>query len=622
MSDIDDNNKENDNWNEFLNPDKDKDKDAWPDFPKGESEEVMIDDIGAKSESKTEDKSKQQSNNDYSPFGKNCIYYKTNTDPDRWIGGTEDNRLVEFELKVRMTEGIITSQRYIMTRSFTTCKPLKMVKHKNMLSFLDLPQRYTMQFKGEEASGSFTIKHKTLSEISGQLRDGNALTESGIDIALQTQIKAFEKAKLLEENDDMHFIGFFTNENRTVIIPSEVEFKEIDNAKLTEALNYINELAEFGYSGRLDLLAHTIKFGIIAPCSFIFKYIKSAWLEWMDLYGKPNASKSTSGKIILAIDGHDKEEEYSVNMGHVDTIARLGETIGATTFPKLVDEMDFNDDKKLVSNVKMAISNTILRIVLDRYRRKETILALSALIMTSNSEPPKESGFRKRLAIRYFPDNEIHFKDAEDSKKFDALLTNLNKLQALGDFRNKFIMENQDMILNKYMTPFEKALKIIIAAYEQTGVTLPDWLLNGELVQNPLEETIGDNAVYIRHAFETYIQTNFRNALQIWQRTESPEDLALLPSKTDAILMKLLESNKLVDIKRRPSDGKIIIYRSLINELYKHEVNSEQLPNLRALADSIGAKYGVYHGNKVAIIEGGKLSEYFDNVYNEDSGDT
>jgi len=162
------------------------------------------------------------------------------------------------------------------------------------------------------------------------------------------------------------------------------------------------------------------------------------------------------------------------------------------------------------------------------------------------------------------------------------------------------------------MTPFEKAQKIMIAAYEQTGITLPDWLLNGELLQNPLEETIGDNVVYIRHAFETYILENFRKSLTIWQKTKA-EDMPILPHAIGERLMILIDSDELVDIKRRPS-GDIVIYRSLINELYKYGVNTEQLPNLRALADSIGADYQVYHGKKVITVDGSKLLEYFSQI--------
>jgi len=108
----------------------------------------------------------------------------------------------------------------------------------------------------------------------------------------------------------------------------------------------------------------------------------------MHLYGKPNASKSSTGRIILAIDGHEKDDDYNVNMGHVDNIARLGDTISQSTFPKLVDEMDFTDNKVLINNVKSAVDQPRLRMVLDRSRRREYIPALSAFIMTSNPPPP------------------------------------------------------------------------------------------------------------------------------------------------------------------------------------------------------------------------------------------
>ena len=80
----------------------------------------------------------------------------------------------------------------------------------------------------------------------------------------------------------------------------------MDRQKLKESLEYINELARVGYQNRLDLLSHSILFGIIAPYSFVFKVIRAPALEWMHLYGKPNASKSSMGRIILAIDDMKK----------------------------------------------------------------------------------------------------------------------------------------------------------------------------------------------------------------------------------------------------------------------------------------------------------------------------
>jgi hypothetical protein len=150
----------------------------------------------------------------------------------------------------------------------------------------------------------------------------------------------------------MNYTGFFANDSNTQIISSDVDIHTtIYTQTLRDALEYISQLAAVAYEGRLDLLAHLILFGLIAPRSFIFKVIKAPTLEWLGFYGKPNAGKTSSGRIVLAIDGHEKDDDYNVNMAHVDTTARFGDTISVTTFPKLVDEMEFTDNKDLVSKI-------------------------------------------------------------------------------------------------------------------------------------------------------------------------------------------------------------------------------------------------------------------------------
>ena len=120
------------------------------------------------------------------------------------------------------------------------------------------------------------------------------------------------------------------------------------------------------------------------------------------------------------MDGHEQDDDYNVKMAHVDTIARFGDTISTTTFPKLVDEMELTaDNRDLVKLVKSAVDQARLRKVLDRSRRHEYIPALSAFIMTSNTPPPVHDGaLMKRLAARYFPDNEIHLKGSPEAKAF------------------------------------------------------------------------------------------------------------------------------------------------------------------------------------------------------------
>lgn len=279
--------------------------------------------------------------------------------------------------------------------------------------------------------------------------------------------------------------------------------------------------------------------------------------------------------------------------------------------------MDFTENKMLINNVKSAIDQPRLRKVLDRSRRAEYIPALSAFIMTSNPSPPlNDAAFMKRVAARYFPATETRYKDQQESKDFDALLQHLDKLHALGQFRNKFIMDNQQFILDKKLTPFEKAKKILLAAYESTGMLVPCWLMRKQLEQKHLEESIEDNNAIVKRAFEAYIDTNFRN----WRHAEEREDKALaLPKDISSRLVKLVDSNLLPDIKRAQNDN-IVIRRGILGELYKCGVSNDQLPNLRALADFIGGTYRKTNGNKVVVCTAVQLSDYFDKIEVVDGG--
>ena len=182
-------------------------------------------------------------------------------------------------------------------------------------------------------------------------------------------------------------------------------------------------------------------------------------------YGGPNAGKTGSGRTILAFDGHENDQEFNVNMQHVDTLARLGETISKTTFPKLVDEMELIDKQtgreltNLTGAIKSAIDQPVARKVLDRNRNEDLIPALSALIMTSNPPPPlHNSALMKRLVIRYFPTTETHLKNSQESIDYDKKITsNLYKLHVIGRFRNWYIMNHQDTILDVKLNTIPKS---------------------------------------------------------------------------------------------------------------------------------------------------------------------
>jgi len=78
---------------------------------------------------------------------------------------------------------------------------------------------------------------------------------------------------------------------------------------------------------------------MIAPFSFIFKVIKAPTLEWVHLWGNPNTGKTSSGLIGLGFDGN-RDEDFNLNMKHIDSLARFGDTIHDTTFPKIINEVE------------------------------------------------------------------------------------------------------------------------------------------------------------------------------------------------------------------------------------------------------------------------------------------
>lgn len=279
-----------------------------------------------------------------------CIAYEVSH--GKFIVGTYDNKIAEVIRNSdfdKATNQIKTSITQIKT--FTACKPVKVIKHVNPLSFLETQDKYTIEFKGSEKSGCFTCRHRTLSEIVAHLKNGNALTEKGIEIALQAQIKGFERAGLLEEDDTMDFVGFFPYDGK--IIASNVTIPT-SYPDMTDNLDFINEL-ESWYKGREDLLAHLLLWFMAAPLSFIFNVTNSQLLEWLHPYGNPNTGKTTSGIIGLAFDGNETNQDFVLNMKYIDSLARFGDTISKTTFPKIINEVDLTERYDIVNNIVTAV---------------------------------------------------------------------------------------------------------------------------------------------------------------------------------------------------------------------------------------------------------------------------
>ena len=145
---------------------------------------------------------------------------------------------------------------------------------------------------------------------------------------------------------------------------------------------------------------------------------------------------------------------------------------------ELIDKHSGREITNITGAIKSTIDQPVFRKVLDRNRNEDLISALSPLMMTSNPPSPlHNAALMKRLTVRHFPVSETHLKQNIDAVTYDKeILANLWKSRAIGQFRNRFVMENQAMILDTKLTPFEKARKILAAMYEYAdNKAVPEW---------------------------------------------------------------------------------------------------------------------------------------------------
>lgn len=218
----------------------------------------------------------------------------------------------------------------------------------------------------------------------------------------------------------------------------------------------------------------------------------------------------------------------------------------------------------------------------------------------------------KRLAARYFSEQEIYLKESPEAKAFDSVLTRLDKLHVIGDFRNKYVMsskENQHTILDRQLRPFEKARKIIAAAYQHAGIEMPSWLKTEQIEITGLQESIVDNKEAVLVAFESMIIDKFRALKGIIELTNGYKDATTR--------FKHLAQNELLPFAHilKTHGGfetdSIIINTGILGELWKYGISKEQLPTLKALADYMTCQYRQSHGKWVIAVTTSQLEAYF-----------
>ena len=103
------------------------------------------------------------------------IYYQINEKPPKYIVAyRQKNQVIEVTIKSepnKYADNPLSLRKYIVhNKTYLACNPVKIIRHKNPLTFLQLQETFTIQFV--DATGEhYTFSHKTLSAIIQSLKE-------------------------------------------------------------------------------------------------------------------------------------------------------------------------------------------------------------------------------------------------------------------------------------------------------------------------------------------------------------------------------------------------------------------------------------------------------------------
>jgi hypothetical protein len=395
--------------------------------------------------------------------------------------------------------------------------------------------------------------------------------------------------------------GFYEVDNKLVVVGYEV--RKPSREELREVLVLLNELAEVWFKHVVDRFSTVIKWGAIAPFSYIYKG-RGRWLNWLYLYGASNTGKTTMALIATVYMWGLREVEHRKAGSFIDSEARIGHVLSQSTFPVIINEPGGALDREgVVELVKHAVEYLKAR---GRYHRGSyvEIPALAPLIFTSNRYLPRDDALLRRFKIlRFTPGDRIPL---EKVREFETKVKpRLPRLKAIGQFIASYVLEN-----GLGEDPEVYAIKLLEEAYKVAGLKPPEWLYLEGVVEDVEEvyESIVEqirahilrrvNEEYNRHVGRVDVETS--EGLDRRYRWQLPLEERLRIVLEQQLIPWLLSRGE-----------EVLITRGLVEELM--DVVGD-IGGLKGLADLLGWEYGVRRiggkNVKVAITSIGDLVRF------------
>lgn len=460
--------------------------------------------------------------------------------------------------------------------------------------------KYTITFTTNKGA-TVTLGPLTLSEMAKELMEKTSLVYKPrvLKERLNAIINAYTAHKKVESRTEIEREGFFWIDGKLVM--SRVACMK-DNAEPTkeqvkDALNFLAEVKEgFNITPiQFERLAHQIKWGLVAPYDFARRQAGIAtksnnFLPRMDLYGETDSGKTNGTKYyVLGMYGLANNDEYVQPYGACDTQPRFINKTGKSTMPIIIDEADelthWNKERhaeRMLSLLKNQTTMIAPRTTLTRESDEITGYSLSAYIITHNSDRIDEDGFLKRVTSMGFTPADK--KNKIQIKQFDDFMANnIHRYVAIGRFAINYVMQNQEILKEKWNVIAEK---ILDALYSFADIERPTWLNN--LVVNTSKEDLQDHRRgLIRQLFVNLINDNYvkhRHSIELSFGEVGQIDQTDILSKFQALL-----SIRILPEFHLKKNGDLLIFSSIKTHLEK--AGLDRVSTLKALAELCGFTY-------------------------------
>jgi hypothetical protein len=479
--------------------------------------------------------------------------------------------------------------------------PVEVILNKNPLGLFD--QKYTIEFE-TQSNDSFTIGPMTLDEIVTCLKDKSLIYMSTkATEVLAVMINAFKTDGQLIMKNDVDTPGFYFIEGQIKKHYQNTKNNNDAHPKPTHDQNKkcceVLDILQPKFKNK-DVFPTLIKWSIVAPFNYILKQVHKKWMQWLYPYGWSNTGKSTIGDMSCCICNRYEDKDSILSFTAADTKARLGEALSRSTYPIVINEVaqlnDENRNRDRVEMIKTAITDTIARkkFVNGSYT---DIPSFSPCILTSNSSPPSDTGFRRRIIPIVFTEKDQYSEgEMKDFKElFDQRVK--HELRYLGDFSVNYIIEHQDLLLDGKKDWKEIAEIILTEMYKSVEKEPPEWI-KYFVNENQMTDSKEDVELLFRSFLIDKVNETYN---KYYRNIEKPiitnsDSTAEVPNLPFSDRLNFCLKNNLIpflnSIKINDQTDMIAITSDLINEIKK------KIPQVSSLNEVASIIDGFIYGQK------------------------